>query len=80
MQQQNREAELDSQLVKGEEKVAQSRERIRVAREELEKEKAGRRISDKDYQLKKEKIDNAEQAVNEYEQQVRNGLSLKGDK
>ena len=57
MQQQVREAELDTHLAKGEEKVAKSRERIRVAREELEKERAGRKISDKDYQLKKEKID-----------------------
>ncbi|MRR19819.1 hypothetical protein EG827_06460 [bacterium] len=80
MQQQLKEAELDDQLAKGEEKVAQSRERIRVAREELEKEKTGRRISDKDYQMKKEKIDKAEEAVNEYEQQVRNGRSLKSDK
>lgn len=80
MQQQAREADLDSQIEKGDQKVAQSRERIRVAREELEKEKAGRRISEKDYQLKKEKIDNAEKAVDEYEQKVNSGRGLKGEK
>jgi len=80
MQQQAREAELDTHLANGEERVARSRERIRVAREELEKEKAGRRISERDYQLKKEKIDNAEKAVDELDQKVRNGRNLKGEK
>lgn len=80
MHQQVRSAELDSHIAKGEERVIQSRERIRVAREELEKEKAGRRISEKDYQLKKEKIDNAEKAVEELDEKVRSGRRLKGDK
>lgn len=80
MHQDAREAELDSHIARGEERVIQSRERIRVAREELEKEKAGRKISEKDYQLKKEKIDNTEKAVGELDDKVRRGRRLKGDK
>jgi transcription elongation GreA/GreB family factor len=80
MHQQARETELDSHLVKGEERVVQSRERIRVAREELEKEKAGRKISEKNYQLKKEKIDNAEKAIDELDEKVRRGRRLSGDR
>jgi hypothetical protein len=80
MQRQAREAELDTHILDGEERVARSRERIRVAREELEKEKTGRRISESDYQLKKEKIDNAEKAVDELDQKIRNGRNLKGEK
>lgn len=80
MQRQTREAALDTRLEEGEERVIRSRERIRMEREELEKDKTGRRISEKNYQLKKEKIDNAEKAIDELDEKVRSGRRLKGDR
>ena len=54
----------------------QTREKIRVAREELEKQKASGKVKDDEYQQKKEKIDAAEKAVNDLEEKIKKGKSI----
>jgi colicin import membrane protein len=80
LQQQEKRAELDTTLVQGENKIMQARERIRISREDLEKEKAGRSITDKEYQLKQEKLNSAEEAVNQLEKKVIEARRLKEEK
>lgn len=77
MQHMEKQQHLDAQLQQGEAKVVRARERIRVEREALENERAARKISDKEYQQKKEKLDNAEKAVQELDRKLREGKSLK---
>ena len=57
----------------------QTREKIRVAREELEKQKASGKVKDDEYQQKKEKIDAAEKAVNDLEEKIKKGKSIPGE-
>lgn len=73
MKHQEKKSELDRKVEDGEQRSVQARERIRVAREELEKEKASKRIPDDVYQQRKEKIDNAEKAVTDLEEKIRKG-------
>ena len=80
LQQQEKRAELDTTLVQGENKIMQAREKIRISREDLDKEKAGRRITDKEYQLKQEKLNSAEEAVNQLEKKVIEARRLKEEK
>jgi colicin import membrane protein len=80
LQQQEKRAELDTTLVQGENKIMQAREKIRISREDLEKEKTGRRITDKEYQLKQEKLDYAEEAVNQLEKKIIEARRLKEEK
>jgi colicin import membrane protein len=80
LQQQEKRAELDTTLVQGENKIMQAREKIRISREDLDKEKAGRRITDKEYQLKQEKLDYAEEAVNQLEKKIIEARRLKEEK
>lgn len=79
MKHQERRSELDRKVEDGEQKMVQARERIRVAREDLEKEKASKRIPEDVYQQKKEKIDNAEKAVTELEEKIQKGRKLPGE-
>lgn len=78
MQQQEKKAELDRTVTDNEGKITQAREKIRIAREDLEKQKASGKVKEKDYQAKKEKIDNAEKAVNDLEQKIQKGRNLPG--
>ena len=79
MKNQEKKSELDRRVEDGEQKTVQARERIRVAREDLEKEKASKKISDQAYQQKKEKIDNAEKAVTDLEEKIKKSKSVPGD-
>ncbi len=79
MKHQERKSELDRKVEEGELRSVQARERIRVAREELEKEKASRRINEEAYQQKKEKIDNAEKAVTDLEEKIKKGKGVPGE-
>lgn len=79
MKNQEKKTELDRKVEDGEQRTVQARERIRVAREELEKEKSTKRIADDVYQQKKEKIDNAEKAVIDLEEKIRRGKSVPGE-
>ncbi len=79
MKHQEKKSELDRKVEDGELRTVEARERIRVAREELEKEKASKKISDEAYQQKKEKIDKAEKAVSDLEEKIRKGKSVPGE-
>lgn len=79
MKNQEKKTELDRKVVDGEQKTAEAREKIRVAREELEKEKATKRIPEDVYQQKKEKIDNAEKAVVDLEEKIKKGKGVPGE-
>jgi colicin import membrane protein len=74
---QQKKQELDSSLVKGNEKVIEAREKIKVAKEKLEKDKKAKKISEAEYKEKKEKIDKAEKAVNDLEDNIQGGKGLK---
>lgn len=79
MKRQSKAKELDDSAVNGDSKVIEGREKIKIAKEKLEKEKTSKKISDADYQKRKEKIDNAEKAVNILEEKVRKARSLNMD-
>lgn len=79
MKHQERRSELDRKVEDGEQKMVQARERIRIARENLEKEKASKRIPEDVYQQRKEKIDNAEKAVTELGEKIQKGKKLPGE-
>jgi len=79
MKNQEKKSELDRKVEDGEQRTVQARERIRVAREELEKEKGAKKINDETYQQKKEKIDNAEKAVIDLEEKIKKGKSVPGE-
>lgn len=79
MKNQEKKSELDRRVEDGEQKTIQARERIRVAREDLEKEKTSKKITDEAYQQKKEKIDNAEKAVTDLEEKIKKGKGVPGE-
>jgi len=79
MKNQEKKSELDKRVEDGEQKTVQARERIRVAREDLEKEKTSKKINDETYQQKKEKIDNAEKAVTDLEEKIKKGKNVPGE-
>lgn len=79
MKNQEKKSELDRRVEDGEQRSVQARERIRVAREDLEKEKNSKRIPDDVYQQKKEKIDNAEKAVIDLEEKIKKGKNVPGE-
>lgn len=76
MKNQEKKSELDKKVEDGEQKSAQARERIRVAREKLEKQKASGKVKDDEYQQKKGKIDAAEKAVNDLEEKIKKGKGI----
>jgi len=78
MQQQEKKAELDRTVTDNEGKITQAKEKIKVAREDLEKQKASGKVKEKEYQERKGKIDNAERAVNDLEQKIQKGKNLPG--
>jgi colicin import membrane protein len=70
MEQHRREFELGNSVMEGDAKVMEAREKINAAKEQLEKDKKAKKISEAAYKEKKEKIDKAEQAVNNLEMEV----------
>ena len=69
--------ELDDAVVKGDSKTKEAAEKIKTAREKLEQDHKNKMISDADYQLKKQKIDNVEKAEKNLEEDIQNGKNLK---
>ncbi len=60
----------------GEYKISAAKEKIETAKEELEKDKKARKISEREYQLMKDKIAQAEKAVGELESKVQAGRQM----
>ncbi|MBV6441417.1 MAG: hypothetical protein DYG98_03130 [Haliscomenobacteraceae bacterium CHB4] len=68
---QAKKAEAMTSVEKGDATVISARDRIRNAREKLEKDKKAKRINEKQYVERKKKIDDAEQQTNELESKVK---------
>ncbi|HOW25091.1 MAG TPA: hypothetical protein PK711_05415 [Bacteroidales bacterium] len=67
MNRETKSKELNESILEGEQKVKEARERIEVAKVQLEKDKQMGRISEQVFQERKEKISKAEQAVSDLE-------------
>lgn len=68
--------ELTNSVTSAELKVAEAKEKLQVAKENLEKDKKARKISDAEYQVKKEKIQKVETAVTDLEGKVNAGKEI----
>lgn len=67
MNRETKSKELNETIQEGEQKVKEARERIEVAKVQLEKDKQMGRISEQVFQERKERISKAEQAVSDLE-------------
>jgi hypothetical protein len=71
-----RKAQLTNSITSGASTVAEAREKITVAKENLEQDKKARIISEAEYQVKQEKIRKAEASLKELESKVEGGRKL----
>jgi hypothetical protein len=68
--------DLENSVSTGETKVNDAREKIKNAREILEKQKVGKKIKLAEYQARKEKIDIAEKSVDALESKIQNAKKI----
>jgi len=76
LEQKQKEQELGTSVEEGDAKVMEAREKIAAAKEQAEKEKMAKKISEAAYQEKMEKINNAEKAVDDLEMKVKKAKEM----
>jgi colicin import membrane protein len=70
---QTKKADTKTAIEHGDATVSNARERIKKAKENLEKDKKAKKINEKQYAERKKKIEDAEQQTNELENKVKTG-------
>ncbi|AMM52525.1 hypothetical protein TH61_16910 [Rufibacter sp. DG15C] len=67
---------LDNSVVEGDKKVKDARTKIAKAREALEKDRSGKKLTDAQYNEKKARIERTERAVQVLEEKINEGRAL----